>query len=92
MVECASHGAQPAAFVCQHVARSLRTGRPVGFFWSSYTSTPRPDAWCRECEERVQRTGGEWTDESEADLGVTLVCGSCYDRVRALNLGERDGA
>ena len=89
VVECESHGPQPEAFVCQHVARSLWTNEPVGFFWSTESETPRPDAWCLECEERVQKTGGEWIGEADANLGVTLICGSCYDRAREMNLGQK---
>ena len=71
--------------MCQHVAHSLATDQPVGFFWSADSDADRPDTWCRDCNDRVRETNGEWTGEAAANLGVTLVCGSCYDRARALN-------
>ena len=83
-VECPEHGRTQATFVCRHLAESLHTGRATGFFTSD-AEQPRPDAWCAACEEMVWRTGGEWTEESEAFAGVTLICGGCYDRARALN-------
>jgi hypothetical protein len=85
VMECAQHGSQPATFVCQHLQASLLSGRVVGFFTSDDPNNPRPDAWCGACERAVQRTGGEWTDESEGFAGVRLMCGACYDHVRALN-------
>jgi len=88
-VECERHGPQPEAFVCQHIAESLRTGQSVGFFWSSESSESRPDAWCRECNERVKRTGGEWVGEAAEALGVKLLCGGCYDAAKQLWLCER---
>ena len=70
-VECAEHGASQATFVCQHIAASLSTGKRVGFFTAEPEGNPRPDPWCAACEEQVWRTGGEWTDESEAFASVT---------------------
>ena len=57
----------------------------MGFFTAEAARHPRPDAWCAACEEKVWQTGGEWTDESEAFAGVTLLCAGCYDKARALN-------
>lgn len=88
LVECAEHGSQQATFVCQHLVQSLRDGRRVGFFWSSETDHPRPDAWCSACEVKRRDCGGEWNDESESFAGVTLLCGACYDRAREFNLGR----
>ncbi len=84
IIECREHGTQPVTFVCQHIVESLRTNRAVGFFWAQDPDNPRPDAWCEACEAKVHAAGGEWTDESEAFAGVTLLCGACYDRAEAL--------
>lgn len=40
---------------------------------------------CTACEEKVNSLGEEWNDESEAFAGVTLLCGTCYDRAKELN-------
>jgi hypothetical protein len=84
-IQCGEHGLQDKTFVCQHVLMSLRDGIQRGFFWSQNPDSSRPDAWCRDCNERVGATGGEWTAEAEALAGVTLLCGACYDRVKAMN-------
>ncbi|MCB1035467.1 MAG: hypothetical protein KDD47_16715 [Acidobacteria bacterium] len=83
--QCDQHGLQPATFVCQHIAASLVSRKPVGFFWPAEATEERPDAWCFACNERVKLTGGEWAGEAEASLGVRLLCGACYDDARALN-------
>ncbi len=83
-IHCDKHGEQQATFVCQHVVQTLVDGRPRGFWTSDNPDNPRPDAWCDDCEVRVQRDG-EWNDENEALAGVTLLCGACYDQARALN-------
>jgi hypothetical protein len=84
-VECPEHGSQPATFVCQHIVQSLRDGVPRGFLWPAGTGMERPDAWCVSCDDAVEATGGEWTDESEAEAGVTLLCAACYDRAKEMN-------
>jgi len=85
-VSCKRHGPQPETFVCQHIVQSLHDRRPVGFFWSSETPSARPDAWCSACNQRVAATGGEWTPEAEAEAeaGVTVLCGACYDEAKSL--------
>ena len=88
-VECPAHGPSQATFVCRHLAESLRTGKPIGFFTAEAEGSPRPDAWCGACEEQVLRTGGEWTDESEAFAAATMICSACYDRAKALNSPKR---
>lgn len=86
LVECAQHGTQEETFVCQHVALSLITRKPVGFFWAGGTDRPRPDAWCLDCNQRLQQAGGEWTGPAAEHLGARLLCAGCYDEARALAL------
>ena len=84
-VQCDEHGPQEETFVCQHLAQSLRTLEPVGFF---FAREPRGDAWCSACEEVRIREGGEtgdWNERSEAFAKITLLCGSCYDKVKRLH-------
>ena len=87
-IECSEHGKQQATYVCQHVVQSITDGIPRGFWWSTESpDNPRPDAWCSECEERVNEAG-EWNEENEALAGVKLLCGACYDKAKALNHGK----
>jgi len=84
-IQCPVHGEQQETFVCQHLVTSLDTGKQVGFFWSG---EPRGDAWCSECEAARIREGGisgGWNERSEKFLGVKILCGACYDRVRVLH-------
>lgn len=84
-VECGEHGREQATFVCRHIVQTLRDGEARGFFSSGESpDNPRPDAWCGDCEDLVNRVG-EWNDESEAFAGVSLLCGACYDQARAMN-------
>jgi hypothetical protein len=85
-VRCERHGVQSETFVCQHVADSLSTRRGVGFYWASEPGNPRPNAWCWACNERVKATGGDWIGEAADNLGARLLCSSCYDEARSLNL------
>ena len=87
LIQCAEHGDQEATCVCQHIVKTLEDGQPRGFWWANDPGIPRPDAWCSECEAKVQDTGGEWNDENEAFAGVKLMCGACYDKVKEVNLG-----
>ena len=84
IVECGKHGESGAAFVCHHLAVSLRHGpRGLGF----YTPDPQedePQAWRRLCDAALAQAG-EWNDESEAVAGVTLICQGCFEDARVLN-------
>ena len=86
-VECVTHGKQQTTVVCQHIVQTLHDGKARGFWVADDPDNPRPDAWCSECDAKVQETNGEWNDESEAFSGVRLLCGACYDRVKAINPG-----
>jgi hypothetical protein len=88
VIHCDEHGEQQATYVCQHIIQTLSDGKPRGFWASGNPENPRPDAWCAECEAKVQEAGGEWSDESEAFAGVSLLCGACYDRAIAINKGQ----
>lgn len=86
LIECVEHGQQPSTCVCQHIAQTVSDGEARGFCWADDPDNPRPDAWCSKCEAKVQETGGVWNDESETFAGVMLLCSSCYDRAKAINI------
>lgn len=83
-VECPHHGPQREAFVCQHIAASLTTGLAVGFHWPADSKEPHPDAWCTSCDEARIAAGGDWTPDVEEKLGITLLCGSCYEAAKRI--------
>lgn len=87
LIQCEEHGEQEATCVCQHLVQTLEDRCPRGFWWANEPECSRPDAWCSECEAKVQDTGGEWNDANEAFANVTLMCGICYDTVKEVNLG-----
>ena len=78
-VHCHAHGDAQATYVCGHLAR----GTARQFFCAHDPGNPRPDAWCEDCERQRLACGGQWTEEIEATLGVQLLCGGCYDALRA---------
>lgn len=78
---CEVHGTTAPAFVCKH----LGTGKDLGFFTSEDSEGARPDAWCSECEEVRIAGGGDWNDQSEELLGITLICVHCYDQAQKRN-------
>jgi len=80
------HGLQAQTFVCQHIAQSLHSGIPVGFFWPAEQTEERPDAWCSACEKARIGAGGDWTPEVQQKLGIKLLCGSCYDYAKSICL------
>jgi len=83
-VHCARHGDRREAFVCDH----LLHGAGQGFFTAEELGNPHPDAWCSVCEKiRLTYGGadGEWNNESEALIKIRLVCGDCYEEIKARN-------
>ena len=82
-VHCDRHGDRRKAYVCDH----LLHGEKRGFFNSTDDPTnPHPDAWCSTCEGIKAAHGGEWNEKSEALITVRLVCGECYEEIRARNI------
>jgi hypothetical protein len=88
IVNCAEHGERSATLTCQHIAQSLLSGVPVGFHWSSEDSSPRPDAWCTDCNRLLmQDPNGEWTDEALERASLKVLCAGCYEEAAALCFG-----
>jgi hypothetical protein len=85
VVHCAEHGVTRATFVCGHLVH----GAGLGFFAAYDPGEVRPHAWCGRCEDLRIAHGGEWPEEVERSLGVTLLCSGCYDRARERNLVRR---
>jgi hypothetical protein len=88
VVQCSEHGEQPETFVCRHILQSLHDRKPVGFCWPADSERERPDAWCSACHELHRADGYEWMDQTLKVVGVSLLCGECYDVAKRLNLGE----
>jgi hypothetical protein len=90
-IECEEDGVGYGAFVCTHLFAARRAtgdGR-VGFCSQEPTpENPWPDAWCFTCDEHLDATGGEWTDENANE--IVLVCNQCYGRIRANNDVDND--
>ena len=81
MVHCDRHGDRRKAYVCDH----LLHGEKLGFFSSTDDPTnPHPDAWCSSCEH-LRRAHGDWNEETEALITIRLVCGDCYEEIKARN-------
>lgn len=83
-VRCATHGEREATYVCRHIVASLDTGETVGFHWPADTGMSRPDAWCTTCEQVRASEGGDWTEVALAFVEVSVLCGGCYDRAKAI--------
>lgn len=85
LIDCETHGEQEEAFVCTHLVESLKKRKGVGFY---FASEPRGDAWCNLCEEiRIKEGGssGDWNERSEEFADISIVCGKCYDQIKAIN-------
>jgi hypothetical protein len=85
MVHCQTHGDRREAFVCDHLLHGTRQG----FFTGDEAGNPYPDAWCSMCDQiRATFGGGDgaWNEKSEALIKVRLVCGDCYEEIKARNI------
>lgn len=85
---CRIHGTQQRTQVCRHIAAGLASRQRVGFFWTtSDPNSARPDAYCTACEERVEKTDGEWVGEALENLQPKVLCGVCYDLAKQFHQG-----
>jgi hypothetical protein len=86
-VQCATHGLQDATYVCQHIADGLHARKRVGFFWAIDPQNPRSDAYCSECNARVDANSGEWIGEALELLNPQILCGAWYDLAKEFHMG-----
>jgi hypothetical protein len=81
-ISCTKHGAQGLAIACIHVCLATDSGENVGFFWSTATDGPRPDAWCSACElwfrEHPNATTKEWMKVAD----FKFLCVHCWDEAK----------
>ena len=61
--------------------------KAVQFFCTETPDKPRPDAWCRKCEDMVNADGG-WNEENEKIAQITLLCEKCYDEAKERNIDQ----
>jgi hypothetical protein len=85
---CSKHGTQDLAIACIHVCRAIDSGEPVGFFWDPQTDGPRPDAWCRSCEQWNLQHPGATTEEWMAIADFKLICVRCWDEAKSVLYGQ----
>ena len=84
-VHCDRHGDRREAFVCDHLLHGTRRG----FFSADAPGNPHPDAWCSSCEKirlMYGGTDGEWNEQSEDMIKISLVCGDCYEEIKSRNI------
>lgn len=77
-VRCACHIVSEPCYVCEHLSAESSVG-----FNHGEEGTLRPDAWCDACEALVGAKAS-W-DEVAQHPQIRLVCGGCYDDIRARN-------
>jgi hypothetical protein len=82
-VQC-SHGEERAALICQHLLGTLYDEIPRGVLWSR-DEDGCINAYCSDCDKRLQAAGGEWTEEVEAQLKVKIICEGCFRRIAVIN-------
>lgn len=83
-VRCDRHGAQRPTFVCRHLVSGVGLGFVEPFGEQDADASDEQAAWCDRCEEARLAAGG-WTDTSEAQAGVTMICAACFEASRARN-------
>lgn len=72
--------------MCRHILLSLEDREPVGFHWPANSDEDRPNAWCSACDDLERGHDGEWSEDSLEVVGISLVCGDCYDEAKRLNI------
>ena len=81
-IHCEIHGENQSTYVCSHLV-----GDAAGLGFNSDEPTednPFPDAWCDNCE-LIRAATGDWDDESQELVKISLLCSRCYERARIRN-------
>ena len=86
--ECKTHGAQRAAYVCQHLNAPVEETMGRGFT-AVRDEQGCINAWCDTCEAYLVANGDEWNDKTEAFASIRLLCESCaMERANANGIPE----
>ncbi|MHC5310279.1 hypothetical protein ACYSNM_09510 [Myroides sp. LJL116] len=86
-VECSKHGTKGIGLLCTHLAHSLFDPSPLGFFEHDQGDTARADAWCQKCEDRwALAQNEEQREQWFLDCDFKLLCESCWDQAKEINL------
>lgn len=83
-VHCERHGLQKPTFVCRHLVSGVGLGFVEPSGPQDEDASDEQAAWCDHCEQ-ARLAGGGWTAQSEAEAGITLICGACFEASRARN-------
>ena len=81
---CDTHGEQTKAYVCAHLIGSMRSSVALGLFFE-IDEDGCPNAWCFDCENRLQAADNNWTPELMKFADIKVICKSCFDRLQELN-------
>lgn len=82
-MQCATHGECEETFVCTHL---LGETAGLGFNRAEPAEdNPFPDAWCDDCQI-IFDAHGEWNDEAQKLVKISLLCSGCYERARIRNM------
>jgi hypothetical protein len=87
-VSCCKHGNQPMAIACIHVCRAIESRSKVGFFWSTDTNGPRPDAWCLSCEQWSLAHPNDKIEEWMKVADFQFLCVECWDEAKNVICGR----
>ena len=60
----------------------LTVARKLGFFWSTETDGPRPDAWCMACEQWSCRCPNATIEEWMKVADFKFLCVQCWDEAK----------
>lgn len=86
--ECKTHGAQRAAYVCQHLNVPAEEAKGRGFV-AVRDDDGCINAWCDRCEAYLVANGNEWNDKTERFANIRLLCESCaMERAEANGITE----
>ena len=81
---CDQHGEQKMSIVCHHLIQTLYDKVPRGLFLSV---DPDGDvnAYCKECDGFLARSGGEWPEDAMNYVQAKVLCLVCFGELRTLN-------
>ncbi|MGA6116986.1 hypothetical protein [Sphingobacterium anhuiense] len=86
-VACSLHGTQKIGLLCTHLAHSLLDQSSVGFHEYNDGDLGRPDAWCHECDAKLQKVTGDSEQEQWfLACDYKILCASCWDEAKELNI------
>jgi hypothetical protein len=83
MIQCAEHGEQAPAYICQHLFAMLQDRFDRGLHWS-LDEEGNPNAFCDDCANYYDTHGPDAEGASKV-FDIMAICTACFENLKQIS-------